>query len=106
MSSVEAEHSANVVSTQTGQVTTTYLPPLTACEGLTLENFSLQARGDADLFSEEFRALPVMLRLMFDLIPYTREYGLYWLGVFCCWWGGGGRGRVNCCFSRLEATWR
>ena len=41
VSFAEAEYPAMVVSTRTGQVTTTYLPPLTACESLTLKNFSL-----------------------------------------------------------------
>ena len=51
----------------------TYLPSLSAREGLALENLPLEACRNADLFGEEFRAMPIVLGLVLNLLPRTRD---------------------------------
>jgi len=105
VSSVEAERPALIINTWTHQVAATYLSSLTARESLSLENLSLETRRYADLFGEEFRAMPVVLRLVLNFIPYTGEHWFRRFHTFCCWWGGWGRGRVGGDLSRQEARW-
>lgn len=51
----------------------TYLPPLSTCEGLALKDLPLEACRNADLFGEEFRAMPIVLGLVLNFLPRARD---------------------------------
>ena len=114
MSSVGAERPALLINALAHhwQVAATYLSPLAACESLSLKNLPLETRRYVNLFGEEFRAMPVVLRLVLNFIPHPREHWFSRLHTFCCWWGGVGekegrqtlvdkkRGSKSDCYAR------
>jgi hypothetical protein len=49
-----------------------HLPALTPGEAPAAEDLELEARRDADLGHEQLAAVPVVLRLVLDLLPHAR----------------------------------